>query len=113
AWLPPGTVARVWIEVQHATDLRTLPTAADAEITWLIRDGAGRQRTGLLCEAVRAADLPDDTPYAWIAGEAGAIRALRRHLVRERGYDRRAVTFTGYWRRGATEDDLLAEISAG
>lgn len=29
------------------------------------------------------------------------------------GLDRRAVAFTGYWRRGASEEDLLAEYAAG
>ena len=106
AWLPPGTRARVWIEVPHAEDLRPLPTDAEAEITWLVRDG---EPTGLVLPAVRAAELPDGTPYAWVAGEAGTVRALRRHLVGERGFDRRAVTFTGYWRRGASEEDLLTE----
>ena len=43
----------------------------------------------------RYADL-----YAWIAGEAGVVTALRRHLVREFGMDRRQVAFMGYWRRG-------------
>jgi len=41
--------------------------------------------------------------YAWLAGEAGAIRQLRRHLVREHGVDRRAVAFMGYWRLGRPE----------
>ncbi|WP_328346652.1 siderophore-interacting protein [Micromonospora sp. NBC_00421] len=41
--------------------------------------------------------------YAWLAGEAGVIRALRRHLVAERGMDRRAVAFMGYWRRGRAD----------
>jgi NADPH-dependent ferric siderophore reductase len=38
--------------------------------------------------------------YAWIAGESGVVTALRRHLVRELGMDRRQVAFMGYWRRG-------------
>ncbi|MGS2617205.1 siderophore-interacting protein [Micromonospora sp. LZ34] len=41
--------------------------------------------------------------YAWLAGEAGVIRALRRHLVAERGLDRRAVAFMGYWRLGRAD----------
>ncbi|WP_218108133.1 siderophore-interacting protein [Micromonospora matsumotoense] len=41
--------------------------------------------------------------YAWLAGEAGVIRALRRHLVTERGMDRRAVAFMGYWRLGRVD----------
>lgn len=43
--------------------------------------------------------------YAWLAGEAGAIRTLRRHLVTECGVDRRAVAFMGYWRLGRAEAD--------
>ncbi|MFI5833377.1 siderophore-interacting protein [Micromonospora sp. NPDC051300] len=41
--------------------------------------------------------------YAWLAGEAGMIRGLRRHLVTDRGLDRRAVAFMGYWRAGRAE----------
>jgi NADPH-dependent ferric siderophore reductase len=57
--------------------------------------------------ALRAARLPDATaPYAWIAGESGCVKELRRHLVREREIDRKRVTFVGYWRRGLTEEQL-------
>ncbi|MFA1547350.1 siderophore-interacting protein [Actinomadura chokoriensis] len=104
AWLPAGTSAQVFIDVPHAGDRQDLPTAADAEIGWV--------SPGTLLDAVRAAAIPDGA-YAWIAGESAVVKALRRHLVNERGLDRRAVTFTGYWRRGATEEDLLAEVVAG
>ncbi|WP_243723118.1 siderophore-interacting protein [Actinomadura sp. 7K507] len=104
AWLPAGTPAQVWIDVPEPGDRQDLPSAADADITWVAPGG--------LLDAVRAADVPDGA-YAWIAGESAFVKALRRHLVNERGLDRRAVTFTGYWRRGATEEDLLAESVAG
>lgn len=42
--------------------------------------------------------------YAWVAGEAGAVKAIRRYLVRECGIDRQCVTFMGYWRQGRSED---------
>ena len=112
-WLPPGTRARVWIEVPHTEDQITLSTRADATITWLSRDQApGPRSTELLPNAIRNADLPGGTPYAWIAGESAMVRSLRRHLVRERQIDRRRVKFTGYWRLGATEEDLLNEAVA-
>jgi NADPH-dependent ferric siderophore reductase len=41
--------------------------------------------------------------YAWLAGEAGVITSLRRHLVRELGVDRRSVAFMGYWKLGRAE----------
>ncbi|MER6583390.1 SIP domain-containing protein, partial [Nonomuraea sp. NPDC001023] len=59
---------------------------ADAEILWEIPE------TG------------DGPCYAWLAGEAAVIKRLRRHLVSERGMDRKAVAFMGYWRQGRSED---------
>lgn len=144
AWLPEGSVARAWIEVPHASDVRRLPSRADAEITWLIGRrapdvGTASEPTGMtpppgmtpshrrgttpgpaaasgpavasgpLLRAVTAANLPPGVPYAWIAGEAEQVRDLRRHLIRDRGLDRRTVRSTGYWRRGATEEELLTE----
>ena len=41
--------------------------------------------------------------YAWLAGEAGVIKTLRRHLVSELGLDRKQVSFMGYWRQGRPE----------
>ena len=38
--------------------------------------------------------------YAWVAGEAGMVTRLRRHLVRDAGLDRKQVAFMGYWREG-------------
>ncbi|BCJ64721.1 siderophore-interacting protein [Polymorphospora rubra] len=50
---------------------------------------------------------PDDDRrvggYAWLAGEAGTVVALRRFLVGDCGVDRRAVAFMGYWRRGRAQ----------
>jgi len=41
--------------------------------------------------------------YAWIAGEAATVKALRRHLVSDLGVARSNVAFMGYWRRGRSE----------
>ncbi|MFE6743802.1 siderophore-interacting protein [Streptomyces tubercidicus] len=112
SWLSPGTRAKVWIEIAHEDDRQPLPSFADADITWLVRDGATAAGSEPVLDALRAAELPEGTPYAWIAGESGTVKAVRRHLVRERGFDRRAVKFTGYWRRGASEEELLAELTA-
>ncbi|GGZ23199.1 siderophore-interacting protein [Streptomyces poonensis] len=103
--LPSGLRARVWLEVQQAEDIQELTTAADAEITWLVRSAGAPTAV----EAVRDARLPPaEQPYAWIAGESGRVKELRRHLVRERCVDKRAVTFVGYWREGLTEEQLRA-----
>ncbi|WP_428701573.1 SIP domain-containing protein [Stenotrophomonas indicatrix] len=46
----------------------------------------------------------DGALYAWVAGEAGAVMAIRRHLLKGCGLDRRAITFMGYWRQGRVLD---------
>ena len=107
--LPAGTRARVWLEVHDAGDIQDLATEADAEITWLVRDAAGVEGSPMALDALRQAQLPPaEHPYAWIAGESGSVKQLRRHLVGERGIHRRRVTFVGYWRRGMTEEQLRA-----
>ncbi|MCP3819572.1 siderophore-interacting protein [Streptomyces sp. A3M-1-3] len=109
--MPRDRKVRAWIEIPHADDRIVLPTLADADITWIVRNSG--DRTQRVLDAVRAAELPDGTPYAWIAGESGTVRALRRHLVQERGIDRRSVTFVGYWRLGLSEEQLLAQALSG
>ncbi|MFH9858435.1 siderophore-interacting protein [Streptomyces sp. NPDC017202] len=101
ASLPAGRRVRAWLEVRDARSARHLATAADAEISWLT--------DGTCLDVLRAAPLPPaERPYAWIAGESGSVKALRRHFVREWGIDRRRVTFVGYWRQGMTEEQLRA-----
>ncbi|WP_426362410.1 siderophore-interacting protein [Streptomyces sp. E-08] len=98
AALPPGQRALAYVQVSDAAEEQPLPTAGDLTVRRL-RDGDSP------AEAVRADTLPPGRPYAWLAGEASAVRGLRRHLVEERGVDRRSVHFTGYWRRRLTQDD--------
>ncbi|MFI5678257.1 siderophore-interacting protein [Streptomyces cellulosae] len=105
--LPAGTRARVWLEVPHAGDVQDLVTAADAEITWLVREESRATGSPLALTPIRAAQLPSaERPYVWMAGESGCVKELRRHFVREREFDRRRITFVGYWRQGLSEEEL-------
>jgi NADPH-dependent ferric siderophore reductase len=100
-WLPPGTPVKAWITAPERIDL---PTKCDADITWLPTPSA-------LPASLAAAPFPPGTPYAWLAGESTLVRTTRRHLLGPRAFPRTAVTFTGYWRTGATEDTLLEELA--
>ncbi|MEV6447622.1 siderophore-interacting protein [Amycolatopsis sp. NPDC051716] len=91
--------AVAFVEVADAAEEQPLP----GEVHWLHRDGAGHGRK--LVEAVRGAALPEGSVAAWLAGEASTVRAVRRHLVGERGWAKNVVEFTGYWRRSLTQDD--------
>ncbi|MBB3661811.1 NADPH-dependent ferric siderophore reductase [Prauserella sediminis] len=110
--LPRDACARVFIEVGDPADRLNLPSpAADVDVRWIVRH-PGSYGDAVL-DAVRAADFPATTPYAWLAGEAELVKFARRHLVRDRGVDKRAVTFTGYWRKGRSEEEVGRENLAG
>jgi NADPH-dependent ferric siderophore reductase len=128
----PGDRAIVVLEVPEPADVIGGDTPAGVDVIWLIRSRGDRLApvvrdllAALVPPAALAANLPADEPasadddvwevpdpdagvrpggfYAWLAGEAGTVVSLRRHLVRERGVDRRSVAFMGYWRRGRAQ----------
>ncbi|WP_231618799.1 siderophore-interacting protein [Nonomuraea sp. SBT364] len=129
--LPAGCTGEALMEVPYDSDALDILTPSRVKITWLARSGA--RRGSLLHPAVVAAadrllpplsandsvedvdvndlwEVPEDERppgplYAWLAGEAAVIKGLRRHLVADRGMDRRAVAFMGYWREGRSEQD--------
>ena len=114
AYLPehPGFEFRVGARGDGERHAHLVESVKDAAAT-LAPAGAGSDveevdiDTDILWEVPRTAKggaaLKSARLYAWLAGEAGAIKALRRHLVAERGVDRRAVAFMGYWRLGRAE----------
>lgn len=127
-WPHPPQV-QAFLEVQHEADVLPLAAPLGAQLFWLVREGAAHGQR--LQEAVRARIGPDATRsadqtlaeididqdilweqasaeatglYAWVAGEAGAVMAIRRHLVKDCGIDKRSITFMGYWRHGKVLD---------
>jgi len=94
AALPAEVPALAFLEVANAAEEQLLPGAA--AIRWVHR---GAQPPGEpLAEAVRTATLPAGRGQVWLAGESACVRDLRRHLLDDRGLERRAVYATGYWR---------------
>lgn len=110
--LGAGTEVRAWVEVPDAGDIQHIETAASAEVQWLVRRPGQRPGTAV-AEAVRAAEAAgagaEDGRYVWIAGESSLVKTLRRHFVRECGLERSRVAFVGYWRLGASEEQLRTE----
>ncbi|MFJ1761705.1 siderophore-interacting protein [Amycolatopsis sp. NPDC088138] len=105
--LPAGTRLSAYIEVSAREERQTFETHGVVEVHWLLRDA--RPHGEALLEAVRAANFPGGTPYAWVSGEAGVVKQVRRHLVRERDVDKRRICFTGYWRLGMSEEAASRE----
>ncbi|MEU1400720.1 siderophore-interacting protein [Micromonospora zamorensis] len=100
--LPPGAVAKAFIEVSGPEEEQEIKTPADAEIVWLHR---GERRIGdALQEAVSAMVFPTGTVHAFVHGEAHFVKALRYHLRTERGLASDQLSISGYWRSGVDED---------
>ncbi|GAA1292004.1 siderophore-interacting protein [Pseudonocardia aurantiaca] len=92
--LPAGVPGLAFLEVADAGEEQELPGTAD--IRWVHR---GEREPGVpLSEAVTAAALPAGDGQAWLSGESACVRDLRKHLLDDRGFDRRRVYATGYWR---------------
>ncbi|MEV7552781.1 siderophore-interacting protein [Amycolatopsis sp. NPDC089917] len=113
--LPAGTRALVYVEISDREDRQVFETQGTVELHWVVR---GAQPVGdAVLDAVRKADLPGGTAYAWVSGEASMVKLVRRHLVRERGIDKRAICFTGYWRQGMSEEaagrEAMRQAEAG
>ncbi|MFI6920741.1 siderophore-interacting protein [Nonomuraea spiralis] len=128
--LPAHVTGEALLEVPYDEDVLPVVTASGVKITWLARGDApwgARLEPAVVEAAARILpagaagvepeevdvdteilwEVPEDgdSPcYAWLAGEAAVIKRLRRHLVSERGMDRKAVAFMGYWRQGRSED---------
>lgn len=103
--LPAGARAVAYLEVADAAERQSFETLGDVTVNWLYREGTPPGQSDVLIDAVRKAEFPPGRPFAWLAGESGSVRALRRHLVDDRGLDKRSIDFSGYWRFKLTQDD--------
>lgn len=85
----------VWAEVPD--DLSGyLPTCST--VHWLAQPGDGESRLSSVVEAI---DWPDGDGYFWMAGESSQMRAIRKHLMRDRRLPATAYDVMGYWRANA------------
>ncbi|TWH18909.1 siderophore-interacting protein [Prauserella rugosa] len=105
--LPDGALAHVYVLVEDEAEQQPLVTKADARIWWL-----HRSRGDDLPAAVRDAEWPDGQVHAFVHGEAGFVRDIRRQLLGERGVAREWTSISGYWRRGADDEKWREEKAA-
>lgn len=100
--LAPGARAHVFIEVGNPAEEQKLETSADASITWLHRRDTPVGEA--LVRAVTDLTFPPGTPHAFVHGEAGFVKDLRRVLLIDRAVPRDRLSISGYWRLGHDED---------
>lgn len=102
--LPAGTPAIAVLEVLNAEEEQPIITEADLQLVWVHRKGAEGEISDLLAGAISQLTFPKGNVFAWAAGEASAIKAVRRLLV-ERGIPLARMRMTGYWKRSTPDWD--------
>lgn len=96
--LPEEAVAHVFIEVAGPEEEQKL----DQRVTWLHRGSAPVGQA--LVRAVQELEFPSDDVHAFVHGEAGFVKQLRRHLRIERGVPLERLSISGYWRQGVDDE---------
>jgi NADPH-dependent ferric siderophore reductase len=99
-------MARILESVELPTHVRAevpddlgdyLVQSPSVTIDWLDSPPDGGSR---LAEVVEKIEWPPGEGYFWMAGESAQMRAIRKHLMRERRLPSTAYDVMGYWRGG-------------
>ncbi|MFI5564188.1 siderophore-interacting protein [Amycolatopsis japonica] len=104
--LPRTAAGWAFIEVTDASEEIELSAPEDVEVHWLHRGDVAPGVSDVLARAVRTIEVPaGERLYAWVAGEAGQIKPLRRWLKNDLGLGKDDHDVTGYWKRGVADFD--------
>ncbi|MBJ7000196.1 MULTISPECIES: siderophore-interacting protein [Streptomyces] len=102
--LPADVRAHAFVEVAGPEEEQKIDSTA--EIVWLHR--GDRPVGAALLEAVRALEFPEGRLHAFVHGEAGFVKELRRMLRVDLRIPREDLSISGYWRLGHNEDGWQA-----
>lgn len=102
--LPAGAPVQVILAVDDLEEVQDLETEADLRVNWIQTGGSPERAEEMLLAALEDLDFPKGPLSAFVHGEAGAVRAMRRHLLVERGIPKEAMSASGYWKRSRTDE---------
>lgn len=103
AALPADAVGAAFIEVPGPADEWELEAPPGVTVSWLHR-GLAERVPSPLPGAVQSMEWPPGRVQAFVHGEKAAVKSLRRHLLEDRGVDRRMLSLSSYWSRGSSGD---------
>ncbi|WP_410598651.1 siderophore-interacting protein [Amycolatopsis sp. lyj-90] len=104
--LPRTAAGWAFIEVTDASEEIELSAPEDVEVHWLHRGDVAAGDSDVLARAVQTIEVPaGERLYAWVAGEAGQLKPLRRWLKNDLGLGKDDHDVTGYWKRGVADFD--------
>lgn len=104
----PGAAVYAFVEVDGPDDELTLDCPGELTVRWCHRE-AGQD----VVATVRDAAWPGGRVEAFVHGETSQVKALRSHLLDERGISRELLSISGYWRKGLDEEAFQADKRAG
>lgn len=98
----PGTVIAALVAIPDSADRQVFDTAADLTLRWVLRPAAAATDPAPLLDRLAETDIPPGT-FVWIAAEARVARALRNHLLEDRGHPPGWLKASGYWVAGEAD----------
>ena len=103
--MPAGASGVALLEVEDPGDVIPLRAPEHVDVQWLVNPAT--DDVDYLARAVDGVDWREGV-QVFAHGERESIKAVRR-VLKERGVPREAISISGYWARGRTEDAFQAE----
>jgi NADPH-dependent ferric siderophore reductase len=107
--LRPDVPVTTVVVVDDAEEIQTFATRADLRPFWVERSGRDHDDASLLREALDRWAAPPGDGYAWIAAEAQVARALKAHMLEDRGHPKAWLKAAGYWVSGKAGESEKVE----
>lgn len=101
--LPADAKGYAVLDILDYADKQDLPFPKDMVVVWRLNPYPEQPAVGLVDRVISQPWLPG-SPSVWVAGETGAVRAIRRYMTQEREVERGRLYASGYWQIGMTED---------
>jgi len=86
-----------WVETPDQPIRGYVVGSVNGQVSWSTPPPGVETATA---EIVTSIDWPAGSGYFWMAGESAQMRAIRKHLMRERQLPTSAYDVMGYWRGG-------------
>ncbi|WP_446224589.1 siderophore-interacting protein [Nocardia sp. IBHARD005] len=104
--MPRDTTGWAFIEVAEPSEEIPLDPPAGVSVRWLHRGDLAPGTSDILEQAVREVKVTaGHRVHAWVAGEAGCLRGIRKFLRNDLGIGPKDSLIAGYWKRGVADFD--------
>nr|WP_220139245.1 siderophore-interacting protein [Nocardia sp. GTS18] len=104
--MPRDTTGWAFIEVAGPAEEIPLDPPAGVTVRWLHRGDAAPGTSDILEQAVREVKVAaGHRVFAWVAGEAGCLRGVRKIIRDDLGIGPKDSLIAGYWKRGVADFD--------